>query len=245
MRQTHQRYQHQAHWTRALRQYIFKNIGLNKDSRVLEVGCGTGAILSEIDIPAYALDLEFALVKEAKTHTKSIHSLTCADAFSLPYAASSFDVVFSHFLLLWLPDPLPALAEMKRVTRAGGQIIAFAEPDYSQRVDEPAALKQLGIWQREALEVQGANTALGAELAALFSRAGIQIIETGSLSKSGDDASHPNAYANEWATLEADLRGRIPSSDLQKMKRIDEKARAAGKRVLHVPTHFCWGQRGE
>lgn len=245
MSQAHQRYQEQANWTRALRQYIFGKIGLAEETRVLEVGCGTGAILAEMDIPAYGLDLQLATVKEAKRHTRGIHRLSCADAFSLPFADERFDVIYTHFLFLWLPNPLLALAEMKRVTRAGGQIIAFAEPDYSQRVDEPAELKPLGKWQQEALEAQGANTTLGAQLAALFSKAGIQIIERGSLSKSGDDADSPNAYINEWLTLEADLRGRVPASNLQNMKKLDEKARTAGKRVLYVPTYFCWGQRGE
>ncbi len=44
----HTRYTQQAKWTRDLRAYIFNKIKLNESNRVLEVGCGTGAILSEL-----------------------------------------------------------------------------------------------------------------------------------------------------------------------------------------------------
>jgi len=38
------------------------------------------------------------------------------------------------------------------------------------------------------------------------------------------------------------LAGSIPDSEIQKMKVIDTQAWAGGKRVLHVPTYFVWGQ---
>ena len=238
----HKRYLQQANWTKELRAYIFKEIGLNKAFRVLEVGCGTGAILSKIDFPVHGLDIQLASVKEAKIHTQGKFPLTCADAFSLPYADASFDVVFCHFLLLWLPKPADALQEMIRVTKRNGHIIAFAEPDYSQRVDKPDVLKKLGEWQREALQKQGANTSMGASLAELFYGAGITIIETGAISTSAREAMNADERANEWETLESDLAGIIPDEDIQKMKHLDSAAWERGERVLYVPTHYLWGK---
>ncbi|MBT3190067.1 MAG: class I SAM-dependent methyltransferase [Anaerolineae bacterium] len=237
----HKRYLQQANWTQELREYIFKEIGLNGSSRALEVGCGTGAILSQTKLPVFGLDIELASVKEAKIHTQNRSPLTCGDALSLPYADDSFEIVFCHFLLLWLQKPQEALYEMKRVVKPGGHIIAFAEPDYSRRVDEPATLKNLGEWQIDALRRQGANPNMGAELAELFYGAGIKIIETGVISTSTHEASF-DERAIEWETIEADLTGYIPDADIQKMKHLDNAAWEQGERLLYVPTHYLWGK---
>jgi ubiquinone/menaquinone biosynthesis C-methylase UbiE len=238
----HQRYRQQAEWTRELRRYIFDKTGLKHGSRLLEVGCGTGVILSQLKSPAFGLDIALDSLKQAKIHTQNRSPLSCGDARSLPFANDSFDLVFCHFLLLWLPDPLQALAEMRRVVKAGGEIIAFAEPNYEKRIDSPAALAELGKKQTEALRAQGANPGLGATLSELFFRAGIRIVEAGTLTRSAR-VSHPaKDHVQEWAVLEADLAGFVSEAYLQKMKRIDQAAREKGERILYVPTHYVWGR---
>ncbi|MCP4140792.1 MAG: class I SAM-dependent methyltransferase [Chloroflexi bacterium] len=238
----HKRYTQQANWTKELRAYIFKEVGLNKESRALEIGCGTGAILSQIDFPVFGLDIQLASLKEAKIHTQGKSPLSCADAFSLPYADASFDILFCHFLLLWLPKPENALQEMIRVTKPNGHIIAFAEPDYGNRVDKPAPLEKLGKWQKDALKKQGANPNMGAGLANLFYEAGITIIETGAISKEKRLPLSADEREMEWATLEADLTGEVSGEDIQKMKRLDFTAWERGERVMHIPTHYLWGK---
>ena len=178
----HKRFVQQAAWTSELRQYLFKRAGMQVARRVLEVGCGTGAILSGLVTPAavHGLDLEPARLAEARRHAPQA-ILACADALWLPYASGVFDITFCHFLLLWVQDPLQALREMKRVTRPGGSILALAEPDYNARVDKPDALAALGRWQAESLRRQGADPGLGSRLAELFRQAGIPLIETGCL----------------------------------------------------------------
>ncbi len=235
----HTRYLQQAAWTRDLRTYLFEKAGLADARRVLEVGCGTGAILREIKSPAslHGLDLEPASLAECRIHV-SAASLTRGDAHSLPYPDHSFDIVYCHFLLLWVSDPLQVVNEMARVGRV---VLALAEPDYSQRVDEPAALKQLGKWQTEALVRQGANPSFGARLAETFYQAGIQLIETGPI-QSAKKKRSAEEWENEWAMIQADLAESVSGEDIQKMKALDEEARRSGERVLHVPTYFAWGK---
>ena len=249
----HKRYLQQSNWTRELREYIFREIGLKESSRAIEIGCGTGAILSQIDFPVYGLDFNLVALKEALLHAQADSRpkpprskgfspvLTCGDALSLPYADNSFDVVFCHFLLLWLPNPGDALREMMRVAMPNAHIIIFAEPDYSQRVDMPAELEELGKWQSEALCAQGANPNFGRELAELCFGAGIKIVETGPMLKSTHEAS-ADERANEWDMIEADLTESVPVKEIQKKKKIDQAAWQRGERILYVPTYYLWGR---
>ena len=237
----HTRYAQQAKWTHDLRVYIFKKVKLDDANRVLEVGCGTGAILSEFPshIPLHGLDLDPAALAECRVHAPTA-SLVHGNALSLPYPNGSFEIVYCHFLLLWVRDPLQALLEMRRVAKSGGHIIAFAEPDYSHRIDKPNGLVQLGKWQTESLIKQGANPSLGARLAELFFQAGIKINEAGTIQGGENDAS-PDEWEIEWAVIESDLAGSVSGENIQKMKTLDQQARARGERVCHVPTYFAWG----
>jgi len=238
----HTRYAQQAKWSRDLRTYIFNKIKLNDTSRVLEVGCGTGAILSELPthISPHGLDLDPAALAQCRIHAPA-SALIQGNAFSLPYSDHTFDVVYCHFLFLWVSDPLQALLEMKRTTKPGGHIIAFAEPDYLHRIDKPDELIQLGQWQTESLRRQGADPGFGARLAESFFQAGIKIIETGTIQNAGND---PNIEERkkEWDVLESDLEGMASKEEIQKMKLLDEKAWERDERVLYVPTYFAWGQ---
>ena len=237
----HRRYLQQARWTRDLRAYLFRKADLNDKSRLLEVGCGTGAILSDLPnyISLHGLDIDSAALAQCRINAPTA-SLIQGDALQLPYSNEIFDIVYCHFLLLWVKEPLQALLEMKRVAKSGGHIMAFAEPDYTARIDEPRELIPLGRWQSESLKRHGAAPGVGARLADLFSMAGIEIVETGTIQNAGNDLS-AEEWEIEWAVLESDLAGSVPSDDIQKMKRLDQQAWRRGKRKLHVPTYFAWG----
>jgi SAM-dependent methyltransferase len=248
----HTRFLQQAQWTRELRAYVFDMTGLTAARRALEVGCGTGAILADLSTPAsvHGLDLDAGRLAEARLHAPAA-CLARGDAACLPYPSAAFDITFCHFLLLWLQTPLQALGEMKRVTRAGGYVLALAEPDYSKRIDQPKSLRPLGRWQAESLWRQGADPALGGRLAELFAEAGITLLEAGSLRGSpgsstgrgrGTRPLTPEEREMEWAVLEADLAGFVPAWKLKRMKKLDEEAWQRGERVLHVPTYYAVGQ---
>ncbi len=232
------RYLQQSAWTRDLRNYLFEQAGCARANRILEVGCGTGAILSELPMPAarHGLDLDAAALTECKIHAPGV-SLTRADGHQLPYPDKSFDIAYCHYLLLWVKDPLQVVREMARVSR---HVIALAEPDYSQRIDEPAELKSLGELQTESLRRQGANPFFGGMLAETFHRAGIKIVETGPI-RGQDVMRSIGDWENEWDVIQTDLRGIASGEEIQKMKMLDETARRNGKRVLHIPTFFAWG----
>jgi SAM-dependent methyltransferase len=248
----HHRYLQQAAWTRGLRDYLFDKTKLSRAERVLEVGCGTGAVLSTLQTSAsfsrmmslHGLDLDAAALVGA-THASPLRNnflLTRGDAHSLPYSNQSFDITYCHFLLLWANDPLQALTEMKRVTKANGHVLALAEPDYTARIDQPDELAALGKLQNESLKRQGADISLGARLADLFFRAGINIIETGVIQSRENDALSSEEWQNEWAVIESDLAESVTKKEIARLKKLDQEARKRETRVLNVPTYFAWGQ---
>ncbi len=210
--------------------------------RVLEVGCGTGAILSGLETKAvvHGLEKDLARLTEACRYAP-LAKPACADALRLPYASGVFDVTFCHFLLLWVGNPLQALLEMKRVTRAGGTILALAEPDFEARIDKPEELAILGRWQTESLRRQGADPSIGIRLPELFHQAGIHLVEAGRLHMDEEHPPGPAERALEWAVMEADLAGLVLPEEIQRYRVLDEAAWNQGKRVLYVPTYWVLG----
>ncbi len=235
----HARYIQQAAWTKDLRKYILEKAGLSRAKRILEVGCGSGAILRELPRRPAArvgLDLDFSMLCQSKTHAAGV-SLLHADGHHLPFANQSFEIAYCHYLLLWVKHPLRVVKEMARVSRC---VIAFAEPDYSKRMDKPHELKQLGELQNQSLALQGADIAFGSMLAETFFQAGIKIEETGAIQPE-EKPRLSGGENSEWDVMEADLRRVVSGGEIQKMKELDEQARQNGTRVLHVPTFFAWG----
>ncbi len=239
----HSRYVQQARWTEQLRAYLFGKVGLPSGGRVLEPGCGTGALLSEFPSTngLHGLDVNYAVLGQAGQHAPGA-VLACGDVASLPYADGVFDVVYCHFLLLWLPDPLGALNEMRRVTRSGGVVLALAEPDYGGRIDYPEQLSLVGRWQAESLLKQGADPNMGRKLAGLLLRAGFRGVESGVLGGEWREGGSPVEDEQEWNVLAQDMEGVVSREELLRLKILDQAARTNGDRVLFVPTFFAWGR---
>jgi ubiquinone/menaquinone biosynthesis C-methylase UbiE len=235
----HRRYAQQAAWTQPARAHLLAAAGLPNAARVLEVGCGTGAVLRTLPNAAhmalYGLDIDRAALRFASNEVGEAN-LTGGDAHRLPYSNAAFDITFCHFVLLWLHNPKAALAEMSRVTRPGGAVLALAEPDYSQRVDTPAELAPLGAAQTAALRAQGAEPAVGGRLPQLFEQAGFQNAESGKLDLA---ASAPTDWELEHEVLRADLDS-MP--DVKELLEMDRAAWQAGTRILHVPTFYAWAR---
>ena len=109
---------------------------------VLELATGTGLIAKHIVNAAAhieATDASPEMISEAKRNNQSakLH-FSVQDMFRLPYADKSFDVVIVSNALHIVPQPEKALAEIKRVLRDDGVLIAptftHAENSFSGKV---------------------------------------------------------------------------------------------------------------
>jgi ubiquinone/menaquinone biosynthesis C-methylase UbiE len=244
----HERFRQQARWTESLRAHFFFREDVRRSQRILEVGCGTGAVSSAVarDFPKASVagvDIDRQRLNFARSHDPAC-AYAAGDGRQLPFPARAFDLVFCHFLLLWIPSPAQALREMARVVRPGGWVIALAEPDHAARIDFPPPLESLGKVQTEALRRQGADPALGRRLASLFADAGLSVEETGILGSQDLRSRRPDEDSDlEWRILEEDVGPALASSEWETFRRIDSDARRRGERVLFVPTFYCFALR--
>ena len=99
-----------------------------KGKTVLELATGTGLIAKNIVNAAAhieATDASVEMIAEAKRNNQSakLH-FSVQDMFCLPYADKSFDVVIVSNALHIVPQPEKSLAEIQRVLKDDGVLIA-------------------------------------------------------------------------------------------------------------------------
>lgn len=92
--------------------------------RVLEVGCGTGLVLervSEFTHNPTGVDLSKEMLSAANERG---HVIGQANVLELPFADQSFDLVYSFKVLSHVVEIERAMAEISRVTKTGGKVLA-------------------------------------------------------------------------------------------------------------------------
>src|SRR5690606_3112319 len=100
---------------------------------VLEVGCGTGVVLSRMHTFASAaqgIALSPRMLEKARERGLDVRE---GSATALPFPDDSFDVTCSFKVLAHIPDIDQALSEMARVTKPGGVVLAEFYNPYSFR----------------------------------------------------------------------------------------------------------------
>lgn len=125
-------------------------IDIGNKSSVLEIGCGNGytsGLLARISGNVVAFDLP---ARDPLKHSVGIGAagefmrrmdiknagVIAGAAESLPFADGSFDLVFSEYMLQYVPDRDRAVAEMRRVLKPGGVMIAVL-PNFVARLYAP------------------------------------------------------------------------------------------------------------
>src|SRR5215217_1299688 len=111
------------------RESAIRNLNVQPDEQILEVGVGTGLAL-----PMYprhcrivGIDLSQGMLSKAKERTETqalthvqLHRM---DAGAMEFADDSFDTVMAAYVVTAVPDYRTVISEMIRVCRPGGRII--------------------------------------------------------------------------------------------------------------------------
>ena len=121
----------------SIRAGFFSAVEFPDAARVLEAGCGSGAVSRELARwpgvrEVVGLDPSPAFLAKARELAAGLPNLRFdeGDARSLPYEGAEFDAVVFHTCLTHVPGPEQALAEAFRVLRPAGRL-AILDGDYA------------------------------------------------------------------------------------------------------------------
>jgi SAM-dependent methyltransferase len=113
-------------WSRLIAPQLIDLVDVIPGQRVLDVGCGPGALLDSLvarvgSDSLAGVDPSESFV-EAARHRHPTADVRLASAEALPFGDGEFDAVLAQLVVHFMTDPVAGLREMRRVTRPGGAI---------------------------------------------------------------------------------------------------------------------------
>lgn len=105
--------------------WLLKKIEELRPKNVLEIGCGFGRnlkfLLEHLSYPASLIgfDISESMIRKAKQSLDERAYLGCADVNTLPFHEKSYDLVFTHAILMHVPEKNieNAIREMIRIAK--------------------------------------------------------------------------------------------------------------------------------
>jgi ubiquinone/menaquinone biosynthesis C-methylase UbiE len=208
------------HWRHRL---IADGTTLDPGTRLLEIGCGVGAVLAILGeefpgVRLHAVDIEPKQLDYARAYLGRAGieaTLAQADATALPFGDESFDHVWMMWFLEHVPAPLAVLHEARRVLAPNGVITAI-EVDYSTCRAEPStpAFEALIAAMVQGMAAAGWSDA-GTRLPEWLRESGFRDIDPGerSFCWQGDDLAGQASYAADVIESALPSLAQLPGTD--------------------------------
>jgi ubiquinone/menaquinone biosynthesis C-methylase UbiE len=162
------------------RHKLYKMVNLKDQKKILDVGCGTGAVTDDIAQltvgKVTAIDIDTKKLEHAKVILtgRSNVKVMEANVLDLPFEDGTFDLVIFNIVLIHVKaaEQQNAINEMTRVTKPGGTVLATLEPDYDGYINYPE--DPVSDLMNDSLRKIGADLQTGRKLRSLFSTAGLR-----------------------------------------------------------------------
>jgi SAM-dependent methyltransferase len=229
---------HVGRYGRELARALIDAAGVAPGRRALDVGCGPGAVTTELVAllgaeQVAAVEPSTPMAETCRRRLPGV-DVQVAAAEDLPFGDAEFDHALAQLVVNFMTDPPAGVREMVRVTRPGGTVAA-AVWDYAGEMtllrrfwDAVVALDPSGAEQDEGLRMRFCTPD---ELGDLWSTTGLADVDVSAVVVAADydgfeDLWHPfevgvgpaGAYAaalpsDRRAALKAELRSRLDAGD--------------------------------
>jgi SAM-dependent methyltransferase len=116
-------------WYKALHRLIFQTLEAElpdwREKEIVDVGCGTGAILKQLGNPEKNVGIDLAPEAISFCRQRGLNNVQQGDIHALPFPDASFDAVICSSVLYhqWVSDLEGAMREMHRVLRPDGVLL--------------------------------------------------------------------------------------------------------------------------
>ena len=113
------------HWWSKARRGLIKNLITGKHLNILDVGCGSGCLIKELDKrnKLYGIDTSRIAVKLAIK--KGLKNIKQGSSENMPYPDSFFDIIISSDVLEHVDNEEKTIKEITRITKRNGKILVF------------------------------------------------------------------------------------------------------------------------
>jgi len=164
----------------------FELMGLKPGMKVLDAGCGTGAVARRIAAKVFpgevcGIDMDSLFISEARKLASSAGikniEFQLGDVNDLKQFDGTFDVSYSRLVLMHVKNPVKTVMELKRATKKDG-IVVVSDVDDGGVITYPEMPKMMDVSSKYSrwAKMRGEDRYIGRQLFSIFSQAGLSQI---------------------------------------------------------------------